>query len=250
MRAYYNEHDPKAAAWLRELISRGLIAPGEVDERSIADVQASELVGFTQCHFFAGIGGWSYALRLAGWADERPVWTGSCPCQPFSVGTTDAAQGTCDSRDLWPTFFELIRECRPSVVFGEQVKNAIGWGWWDRCKLDLETIGYAAAAAVMRADTHRARHQRKRLYWLAHASSAGRSGCVEVSGVPFAAPASFAKYGDPISRSGRALDGDWSDLLHSDGIPVGVVRSALKGFGNAIVPQVASEFIQAAVDSL
>ena len=74
---YYNENDPKAAAWLRELISRGLIAPGIVDERSILDVRSTDLSGYAQCHFFAGIGGWSYALRLAGWPDDRPVWTGT-----------------------------------------------------------------------------------------------------------------------------------------------------------------------------
>ena len=82
--AYYNEIDRFAAAWLRELIKRNLIAPGEVDERSIADVRPDDLVGFDQVHFFAGIGVWSYALRQAGWPDDRPVWTGSCPCQPFS----------------------------------------------------------------------------------------------------------------------------------------------------------------------
>jgi len=83
--AYYNEIDPFAAEWLRQLIKDGLIADGEVDERSIEDVTPNELAGFTQCHFFAGIGGWSYALRLAGWPDDQPVWTGSCPCQPFST---------------------------------------------------------------------------------------------------------------------------------------------------------------------
>ena len=85
MTAYYNEHDPKTAAWLRELIKRDLIAPGYVDERSIEDVKPDELSKYTQCHFFAGIGGWSLALRIAGWPDDRPVWTGSCPCQPFSA---------------------------------------------------------------------------------------------------------------------------------------------------------------------
>ena len=71
--AYYNEIDPKKAAWLRELISRGIIAPGDVDERSIADVRPADLAGYSQCHFFAGIGIWSYALRLARWPDEREV---------------------------------------------------------------------------------------------------------------------------------------------------------------------------------
>lgn len=32
MAAYYNEIDPKAAAWLRELIRCGLVASGDVDE--------------------------------------------------------------------------------------------------------------------------------------------------------------------------------------------------------------------------
>ncbi|MFN7611736.1 MAG: DNA cytosine methyltransferase, partial [bacterium] len=76
MRAYYNEFDPFAAQWLRNLIHAGLIAPGDVDERSILEVGPYDLWGYDQCHFFAGIGGGSYAARLAGWPDDRPIWTG------------------------------------------------------------------------------------------------------------------------------------------------------------------------------
>ena len=115
MAAYYNEHDPFAAAWLRELIRAGHIAPGEVDERSIEDVLPSELRGFTQCHFFAGIGVWSYALRQAGWPDDREVWTGSCPCQPFSAAGKRG--GVADERHLWPAFYHLIRECSSEYKF-------------------------------------------------------------------------------------------------------------------------------------
>ncbi len=117
--AYYNEIDPNAAQWLRNLIAAGHIAPGEVDERSIEDVAPDDLRGFTQCHFFAGIGVWSYALRLAGWPDNKPVWTGSCPCQPFSSAGKGA--GFDDERHLWPALFHLISERRPELVFGEQV---------------------------------------------------------------------------------------------------------------------------------
>jgi len=83
--AYYNEFDKYAAQWLRNLIAAGHIAPGDVDERSIEDVRPDDLRGYRQCHFFAGIGVWSYALRRSGWPDDRSIWTGSCPCQSFSA---------------------------------------------------------------------------------------------------------------------------------------------------------------------
>ncbi len=167
MTAYYNEFDPFAAAWLRELIKDGLIADGEVDERSIADVQADDLSGFDQVHFFAGIGGWSYALRLAGVHDDEPVWTGSCPCQPFS--SAGKRKGTADERHLWPEMFRLVRECRPATVFGEQVEAAIRLGWVDGVRGDLEGEGYAFGFHVLGAHSVEAPHIRQRIYWVADA---------------------------------------------------------------------------------
>lgn len=165
MSAYYNENDPKAAAWLRELVRRDLIAPGDVDERSIADVRPDDLRGYAQCHFFAGIGGWSYALRLARWPDERPVWTGSCPCQPFSGA--GKRQGYADERHLWPHWHRLIGECRPATIFGEQVASAVGSGWLDDVCLSLEALGYAVGALNFPACSVGAPHIRQRLYFVA-----------------------------------------------------------------------------------
>ena len=165
MTAYYNENDPHAAQWLRNLIEAGEIAPGYVDERSILDVAPSDLWGFTQCHFFAGVGVWSRALRDAGWPDERPVWTGSCPCQPFSSAGKGA--GTDDPRHLWPHFHRLLAACRPPVVMGEQVAGKAGYGWFDGVRADLEGTGYAGRAVDIPALAVNAPHIRQRLYWVA-----------------------------------------------------------------------------------
>jgi len=163
--AYYNEIEPYAAQWLRNLIAAGHIAPGEVDTRSIADVSPDDLRGFTQCHFFAGIGVWSYAARLARWPDDRPVWTGSCPCQPFSAaGRQD---GTADSRHLWPTWHRLIRERRPVAIFGEQVAAAVGHAWLDVVFADLEEDGYAVGAVDFPACGIGAPHARQRVWFMA-----------------------------------------------------------------------------------
>ena len=165
MTAYYNEIDPFAAQWLRNLINAGHIAPGIVDERSIEDVYPSDLRGFTQCHFFAGIGVWSHALRSAGWSDDRPVWTGSCPCQPFSAAGKGA--GFDDERHLWPAFHHLISQCKPAIVLGEQVASKDADTWIDLVHTDMEALGYAFGAIPFPSAGVGAPHIRDRLYWVA-----------------------------------------------------------------------------------
>ena len=163
--AYYNEFDPFAAEWLRRLILFGHIAPGDVDERSIEDVNPDDLRGYDQHHFFAGIGVWSHALRRAGWEDDRPIWTGSCPCQPFSAAGKGG--GVADERHLWPAFFHLIGERRPGVVLGEQVASKDGLGWLDIVQADMEGAGYAFGANDLCAAGFGAPHIRQRLYFAA-----------------------------------------------------------------------------------
>lgn len=162
MTAFYNEIDPYAAQWLRNLIAAGHIAPGVVDERPIQEIEAYELVEFTQCHFFAGIGIWSHALRRAGWSDDRPIWTGSCPCQPFS--NAGQKKGFKDDRHLWPHWQKLIDECKPSVVIGEQVASALDWV--DLVQADLEKSGYAFGANDLCAAGFGGAHIRQRIYFV------------------------------------------------------------------------------------
>jgi DNA (cytosine-5)-methyltransferase 1 len=171
MTVYYNENDPFAAAWLRALIAEGLLPDGQVDERSVLDVRGVDLAGFTQCHFFAGIGGWAYALALAGWGD-RPVWTGSCPCQPFSLAGRQ--QGFDDERHLWPAWRHLIEECRPAVVLGEQVASAAQW--LGLVRSDLEALGYAVGAIPVEAASAGAYHLRDRYWFVANADVARSQG--------------------------------------------------------------------------
>lgn len=163
---YYNEIDKFPAQWLRNLSDAGSISRGVVDERSISEVTASDLQNYTQCHFFAGIGVWSYALRLAGWSDNHAVWTGSCPCQPFSAAGKRG--GTTDARHLWPEWFRLIRECRPRTIFGEQVASKDGLAWLDIVSSDLEAEGYTVGALDLCASGFGAPHIRQRLFFVAH----------------------------------------------------------------------------------
>lgn len=173
---YYNEWDKGAAAWLRELITAGHLPQGYVDERSITEVTAGDLEGFTQCHFFAGIGGWPLALDMAGVRSDQRLWTGSPPCQPFSVAGKQLGQ--LDERHLAPTFMRLVGKCRPPVLFGEQVAAAIGKHWLDDLFADLEKQGYACGAAVLPAASVGAPHKRDRLFvgaaLLEHTGGIGR----------------------------------------------------------------------------
>ena len=249
---YYNEFDPKAAAWIRELIKAGAIAPGEVDERSIIDVKPEDLKGYTQCHFFAGIGVWSHALRCAGWPDARPVWTGSCPCQGFS--TAGKGLGFADPRHLWPAWFKLIRECRPVVCIGEQVASAIRHGWLDLVFTDMERIGYSCGAAVMGAHSVGAPHIRQRLYFVGDTAEWGLQGLQRERGQgtgwlstppwerrPTGGFWSNAAWLPCRDGKARAVEPGTFPLAH--GAPARVGR--LRGYGNALCAPVAEEFIKA-----
>lgn len=165
MSAYYNDIEPFVLEWSKNLIAAGHVAPGVVDERSIVDVLVPDVVDHTQCHFFSGICVWSRALRLAGWPDEVPAWTGSCPCQPFSAA--GQKKGLADDRHLWPEWFRLIRECRPPILFGEQVATPAGLEWLDVVLLDLESAGYTVSAFDLPAASVGAPHLRQRLYFTA-----------------------------------------------------------------------------------
>jgi DNA (cytosine-5)-methyltransferase 1 len=243
MSAYYNEIDPYAAQWLRNLIIAGHIADGVVDTRSIEDVQPDDLREFTQCHFFAGIGVWSYALRRGGWPDDRPVWTGSCPCQPFS----EAGEGVgfADERHLWPHFHHLIKECGPASVIGEQVASKAAAAWIDLVHADLEGVGYTFGAVPFPSASVGAPHNRDRCYWVAHSNDPERRAEEptwhnRVRTAP--------EWNESNCYAWKRLhDEDWEDFAASlrsfpDGVAPRLGR--LRAYGNAINAEQARIFIE------
>lgn len=295
MAAYYNEFDTFAAAWLRELIAKELIPEGDVDERDIRNVHPDDLRGYKQCHFFAGIGGWAYALRLARWPDDRPVWTGSPPCQPFS--TAGKRLGVNDDRHLAPVWLRLVEAVRPAVLFGEQVAAAVTKdAWLDDLLNALEEAGYATGAAVIPACSVGAPHIRQRLWFvaerLADADGTRLQGRYRVfkranqqpleqrsmvSGMAVSdsrgpskghKTAKVARHRHSVNTASsadrpgstneaygfwddadwlRCKDGKWRPVESgsfplADGVSARVGR--LRGYGNAIVPQVAAEVIR------
>ncbi len=270
---YYNEIDPKAAAWLRELIKAGEIPPGDVDERSIADVKPHEIAKYTQQHFFAGIGGWSLALRLANWPITRPIRTGSCPCQPFSTAGQQA--GFDDPRHLWPAFRDLIAFGEPTVTFGEQVASALGREWLAGVRSDLEGMGYEVGAADLCAAGVGAPQIRQRLYWVANpnmpkqhkrtpgrkqplhdkSEATARMGDADLSRLERRStmqerPGKLTAWSPSMAILGT--DGDWRRIESgifplAHGVPCRM--ELIRGYGNAIVPQVAAEFISAFIEA-
>src|SRR5262245_31109110 len=197
---YFNDSEPYVAAWLRNLYPEAT-----VDDRSILAVNPGDLPGHRRCHFFAGIGGWQYALELAGWPDAEPIWTASLPCQPFSAA--GRAAGVCDERHLWPSFHRLVTECRPPVIVGEQVASRAGRAWLAGVRVELESLGYAVGAADLCAASVGAPHIRQRLFWVADrtgrlANAAGGSG-TGVAGVLGAYTLQQGEQGAKSAHAGR-----------------------------------------------
>lgn len=235
--AYYNEHEPYAAQWLENLARDGHIMPGRIDRRDIQQVESGDLDGFTRCHFFAGIAGWDYALKLAGWPTDRPVWTASLPCQPFSEA--GKRQGESDDRHLWPVFYRLVCERKPPTIFGEQVEAGVRRGWLDRVFNDLEAKDYACGAVLLPAASVGALHCRQRIWWVAHANSV-RSQRVRPAPKE---PWTWEQLERLVQAETRVSVPAGKDRALVDGVRGRMGQ--LRAYGNAIVPQAAAEFVKA-----
>lgn len=243
-KVYFNDDNLFLCRWLKNLYPQA-----HVDYRDIHAVNSEKIKDLTVCHFFAGIGGWEYALQLAGWPRTRSVWTGSCPCQPFS--TAGHKKGLGDKRHLWPIWYSLIKRCHPPTIFGEQVASNDGWGWLSVIQADLEKIGYDVAAVDLAAAGVGAPHKRQRIWFVADSGgerSKRHRRCERPSRQrPWGA---FGKMDlcQVLESPFNPGNGFPQPLIHSlvDGVSSRVGRQS--AYGNSIVPQVAAEFISAFLD--
>ena len=92
------------------------------------------------------------------------VICGGYPCQPFSVAGRQ--KGEEDPRHLWPEYFRLIKELRPSYVIGENVGGHIRLGL-DSVLEDLDSENYTVRCFSVEAASLGAPHRRERIFWIA-----------------------------------------------------------------------------------
>lgn len=236
MRAYYNENEPFCVEWLKNLIAAELIPAGDVDDRSIEQVQPNDLRGYDQWHFFAGISGWCRALSLVGLSSVPGICTGSPPCQDNSVAQSihGERQGLRGVRSgLAHQWLDLVGELQPGLVLFENVSGIKKW----QAEITgrLAGFGYSVAVRNLSAACAGAPNPRRRV-WIAAdrdgtrlaISRQARSPAIE--GEPWPAP-----YRNIWSQDHPAT----GRLDHG----LSCRMAAIHAFGNAICPQTAARFV-------
>jgi len=106
----------------------------------------------------------TYEKLKANGINNIDIITGGYPCQPFSVA--GRKKGEEDPRHLWPEYFRLIKECRPTWVIGENVSGHIKLGL-DTVLSDLESEGYSTRTFSISAASIGANHKRERVWIVA-----------------------------------------------------------------------------------
>ena len=112
----------------------------------------------------------NYERLKADGIDSIDIITGGYPCQPFSIAGRQ--KGEQDPRHLWPEYFRLVKELRPTWVIGENVSGHIKLGL-DTVIEDLESEDYSVRPFSISASSIGANHQRERIWILAYSERNG-----------------------------------------------------------------------------
>lgn len=144
------EWDPYCCEILRERSADGWFPGLRVHEGDIREFDASEYAGSVGCV------------------------AGGFPCQDISAAGKGAGLDG-ERSGLWSEFARVIRDVRPRFAFIENSPMLTLRGL-DRVLCDLAALGFDAEWAVISAADAGASHLRERIWILAHASGARRSG--------------------------------------------------------------------------
>ena len=245
----YNEIHPGKCRALEALIAAGHIPEGTINTKPIQEIEPDEVRGYEQYHAFAGIGGWPLALAIAGY--NGPVWTGSCPCPPWSIASTVwGRQGQeNDERDLWPVWNTHIGNA--PVIIGEQVSSTVALRWYDRLADDLEAKGYAIGAADLPALCTGSPQRRPRLFFVAIHRRAGMEGLEPCTGARLTGSRRWGGQADlqEITHRPFQQSGLWPQpLVRADDDGTDGRTGALHSAGDAIDIITAAEFVYAAIN--
>jgi len=216
------------------------------------------------------------------WAGSIDILTGGFPCQPYS--NAGKRKGTNDERDQWPQMLRAVQEIKPRFVVGENVPGLLSWNGglvFEQVCADLEAEGYEVQPLLLPAAGLNAPHRRERLWLVAHARLQRQAerqeqsvGFDELCQKRFTSNAKGERMEGmranreqkPQSQVTAGLPGcnssgnGWQNFpaeapicSGDDGLPTkldGITfskwrKESIKGYGNAIVPQVAFQIFKA-----
>lgn len=185
------------------------------------------------------------------------VLSGGFPCQPFSVAGEQL--GIEDPRHLWPEMLRAVREIKPRWIVGENVHGLINWGGglvFEQVQIDLENEGYEVQPYILPAVAKNANHRRDRVWFVAYAIEFGTQSSRRMQSGIHKQTEGYRDDGDYRIIDGRLYGNTCSSprlLRGNDGVPFGLDLipfskwrcESIKGYGNAIDPNIAHEIFKA-----
>ena len=183
------------------------------------------------------------------------ILTGGFPCQPYS--SAGKRLGKEDERHLWPHMLRVISEVKPTYVVGENVRGLTNWNGgmvFEEVCVDLESQGYEVQPILLPACAVGAPHRRDRIWFVASNTNSIRQQArsqrevLEQSNRKTATRFRDVECGNKwqnFPTQSPICGGDDGLPTKLDGITFSKWRQeSIKGYGNAIVPQVAYQIFK------